>query len=280
MNTKSKTKLNLLGYATPLLKNQLPTKKEVLLHYFHSKEIFSKNVGFKTIKEQTVDELIKIYKKVPQPTVSRPRIEVKLKELIDSYNNAKKYSNGSQKIKSFTDKIEELFDISACKCEMVEKFSKGKMVCSCHSDSKILEQEYKFIYDQRKNRPRLMYISNQVDNNLTSIYNSKQERRNKYLSYEKSQSVTEQECFTPVTTLSKTRGLKRSYVHDDDVDDDQNEDRSRWKTPIENDPEYKIKPKIESIKLMDSTQAHTSDKKGVSNRSLSEILDNDSKKNE
>ena len=128
-------------------KTSFQQKKKFCYIISIQKKFFSKNVGFKTIKEQTVDELIKIYKKVPQPTVSRPRIEVKLKELIDSYNNAKKYSNGSQKIKSFTDKIEELFDISACKCEMVEKFATGKMVCSCNSENKILKLEYTWVFN-------------------------------------------------------------------------------------------------------------------------------------
>ena len=274
MNTKSKTKLNHVNaYPAFMSENQLPTRKEVLLHFYKHKENFPQNKEFNQLKGPIVETMLKIYRKVPQATISQKRIEIKLKELIGEYNGVKKLLQNSVKVQSFIEKSSELFDISACKCKMEAKFAHGKMICSCPSENKILEHEYNFIWDQRNSRPRVMYISHTIDQHLTSRYNLTQERRDNYLKYEKPKPTKKMDDSSTVPTLNRTRGLKRSYV--DDIED---ENLYRWKGPVDIDPEYNIADKHESIKLMDAAQAHTSDKKGVSNRALSEILINDSNK--
>ena len=272
VKTKAQNKLPLLNcYPGLLAETQLPTNKEVLAHYFKTKENHPSNIEYNDIKNLTVDVLLKIYNKVPQPTITVKRTEDKLKNLIREYSDAKVLSPNGNKVQTFLKKINSIFDISACKCPMIEIFTQGKMTCKCQVENRILEEEYRFIHDQRNSR--LMYLSPAIDEELTERYQRIRERE-KYLTVEKPKSKSTKPQANP-PALNRTRGIKRSYADESDYE---NNVSLRWKGPQQKDSDYREIENIQSIKLMDKLQAHTSDKKGVSNRSMSEILLNDSKK--
>ena len=133
MSSSSRSSLSLPlldGTPSPLKENQLPTIKDVLLDLLYEK--MTSPSGMKTpfniVKKKSIDKLISIYGKVPQTTVTEKTIETKLKNLHEEYMTAKKHPNNT-KAKKFIEKSTKLFDISACKCPMQEKFSKGFMVC-------------------------------------------------------------------------------------------------------------------------------------------------------
>ena len=162
---------------TPLSQNQLPTIREVLLDLAHEKMKVQPS-GIKTpfnhVKDLTINKIVTVYKKVPQATVTVTRIETRLKDLHNKFVTFKKHPNSKKAIK-FTEKLDTLFDISACKCPMKDVFSKGFMVCACVPENKIHEGEFKFIQDQRGKRQ--MVISAHVDVVLTEKYENSYVRR-------------------------------------------------------------------------------------------------------
>ena len=137
----------------------------------------------------------------------------------------------------------------------------------------LLKKEFDFILDQRGQRK--MSMTPAIDKELTEKYQNTQFRRMQktithgQLAEDVAPSTSTSEPYTP--QLERTRGIKRNYSSDFNEND------------ILKDTEFKPPKSIEkelqnNVKLMDSQQAHTSDKKAVSNRALADILKNDANK--
>ena len=271
MSSSSRSSLSLPlldGTPSPLKENQLPTIKDVLLDLLYEK--MTSPSGMKTpfniVKKKSIDKLISIYGKVPQTTVTEKTIETKLKNLHEEYMTAKKHPNNT-KAKKFIEKSTKLFDISACKCPMQEKFSKGFIVCKCPPVNKIHEKEYNFMLDQRG--ARKMYLSAQIDVQTSAKYEETFVRRQ--LNHIRTPTTSsETSSLSPSASpspLTRTRGAVLPPIIED-TEDDESKDKDF-------DPPPKC---VKRVKLIDDKQSNAADKKGTSNRAVSLIVTNDSKK--
>ena len=148
------------------------------MSYYTTSLCFSKTVPnqtFNEVKDGTVNLMISLYGKVPQPIVSRDAIEKKLKKLLADYDGAKKGAETSKKAVAFKEQLSSLFDISMCKCEMVATFSKGMMLCSCEPANRIHEGGFSFMKDQRT--ARNLHIAASFDATISKKYETKVIRR-------------------------------------------------------------------------------------------------------
>ena len=93
--------------------NQLPTNRSVLLHHLFLQNNAPPNVSFNTLKDDSINRVVAIYNKVPQPIITRKRVEEKLKTLLLKFREAKKGKLESPKAIAFCCTLDELFDISA-----------------------------------------------------------------------------------------------------------------------------------------------------------------------
>ena len=66
-------------------------------------------------------------------------ISIKTKNLLKSYEEAKKKLDGPKATK-FVDNLDNLFDISRCKCPMIPVFQRNVMNCKCPHEDRIHEK--------------------------------------------------------------------------------------------------------------------------------------------
>ena len=85
------------------------------------------------------------------------------------------------------------------------------------------------------------------------------------------QATASSEDLRPGTSsclAQRTRGIKTTCTEEEE--------------PVSDDPDYQpprgFKEEIKKIRLMDANQSHTSDKKAISNRGLSDVLNNNTNK--
>ena len=93
--------------------NQLPTNRSVLLRHLFLQNNAPPNVSFNTLKYDNINRVLAIYNKVPQPIITRKRVEEKLKTLLLKFREAKKGKLDNPKAIAFCCTLDELFDISA-----------------------------------------------------------------------------------------------------------------------------------------------------------------------
>ena len=248
---------------------QLPTIRDVIRDFYYQKGDTKSNKTFNELKDETIQRIVELYLMVPQATINVIAIETKLKKLLDDFSKAKKFTKKSQKVSSFVSKLDTLFDISSCKCKMIRTFSWGLMNCSCKPEKRIHEAEFDFIFDQRG--VRQMYLAKSIDFDTTAKYIFSDERRVRYAcsknannNYPVSSNSTSN--ILTVRTRSNRVSYEEYFVHGDNFDEDSSDDDF---VVCENNTKF--------IKLMNTTQGQTADRKGISNRALSEVLTNNAK---
>ena len=102
VKTKSQDSNQLIAdYPSPLPQSQLPTSKDVLLDSHFNKQATNNNTSFNCLKDQTINRILEVYRKVPQATMNKQNIETKLKNLLADYTKAKKLSPGSKFLQNF-----------------------------------------------------------------------------------------------------------------------------------------------------------------------------------
>ena len=264
---------HLQGYIDYFSVKKLPTKYDILLEYEKRKSELNEriNAKFQTIKNDIVSKLITIYEKVPQPTIKLKSVENKLKALVTKYDNIKKYPYQSQTVKNFIEQAHYLFNISYCTCQMKSEFARGLMICSCPAQFKILESEYEFIKDQRSGRK--MVITDEIDPQGSQEIQARVLRREQVKNQTEDKEKTVDEGIpssSDYVLSSRTRKINRDYS-EMDVSEPNDDDDDKDYAPNQDS-------KVAKVKLIDSTQCHTADKKAVSNRALATILKNDANK--
>lgn len=142
----------------------LPLNSDVVGHYFYlRKQLTETNPKFlkkiphyKDLKDQLLRDVVGVWNKACLPVLSKQRIEAKLKELIEKYNAARKkeMKRGGSEVNE--EWLQNLFDISACKCSIPENpvVRYKKLLCSCELENRIPEKEIAFLKDHRKGRKR------------------------------------------------------------------------------------------------------------------------------
>lgn len=176
----------------------LPTYEDVLLCCFEEsyqllvKSETRKKNSFSTIAEHVACQIEAIYAKASIPIVSHTRVVQMIKSYHDAYYGLRKSYKRDNKKDLFQEKIVKfvseakikLFDIAACKCQMVYTCQCGKkasscdcpviMECSCDKDKKIPIIERKFLHDQRTLRNTCI---GGVDKVVTNQLSKKEERK-------------------------------------------------------------------------------------------------------
>ena len=257
VKTKSTSLLKLLDVPpTTMPPTQLPLTREVLLHYFHSKP--KPNASFNETKGGVISLLVDLFGKVPQPIVCTATIEKKLKRLLKDYEEAKKGAETSKKAVAFKKELPKLFDISLCRCVMINTFFKGEMLCACPLENRINEKEYDFVYDQNDRRH---HFSASVDTKSSQQYEQRVVRRQL-----REECSPQPAVVAPIDfpQLTKTRGRKIYFHgHEDEIDDMMDRNFDGPSTPKK------------KLRMMDAIHAQTADRNIVSNRATSGFISHD-----
>ena len=115
--------------------NVLLTVKDVFGHYIFvrnslmcsTENYLRKRPEFNLCKDEVVDEIDVIWEKSSLPTIGRKSMETKLRNVLNKYAVMKARRTESDKLQ-----FENLFDVSACKCNHVEIMVKyGKVYSKC-----------------------------------------------------------------------------------------------------------------------------------------------------
>lgn len=152
------------GAPSDLNTDYLPTYKNVLQYYFYLFEsTLSDNqiLHFKEFTSDVADKIIEIWTKLPIEIIKRKSILNKLNRFIDCYRNKTKHNKRSMRFYNFVVSLEEIFDISQCKCNI------QIAECSCGKTTPYLRR---FIVDQRNDKAFTIsdYVVDQItiENNL------------------------------------------------------------------------------------------------------------------
>lgn len=196
--TRQSHRCPIFGLCKGLNGVSLPTYEDVLLCCFEEsyqlsvKSETKKNISFSLIAENVAFQIEAIYAKASIPIVSHTRVVQMIRSYHDSYYNLRKSYNRDHKKDSFQKKVEKfvteskskLFDIAACKCQMIYTCQCGKkttscdcpiiMECKCDKQKKIPIIERKFLHDQRTNRKTCI---GGVDKVVTNQLLMKEERK-------------------------------------------------------------------------------------------------------
>ena len=142
--------------------NILPTNFEVVQHYFYLRKnladsdskFSSKTPSFSDLKDSVVNDVIAVWSKASLPTVSRQRVVGQSRNLISKFEAARKRAKRRKSSEVSEEWLQNLFDISKCKCPIEEspKIRSNKLLCSCDFKDRIPEKEITFIKDQRSER--------------------------------------------------------------------------------------------------------------------------------
>ena len=155
--TRMSTNCPIFGCGEDMGHRELPTFHSVMKYYL----LIRQSLKQKTNKDPSVSEIVKhvveklkiVWKMASIPIVSDQRIEAMLKTYHGKYRNILRPLKGrsnsnsySEKVKAFKSEAQrKLFDIAACKCDLLLK-------CSCPKEKKIPKSEHAFIVDQRTER--------------------------------------------------------------------------------------------------------------------------------
>lgn len=212
--TRQDIECPLIGAPADFKCNLLPSKVDVLKCYLWTRyNLKPPNSG----KEPTVfeisnvlsDKILSLWQKASIPTVTRKRVSQLIKTHHDKYLKLLRYpevkKNDSYKIRVQEFQIENtrLFDISACKCEILEQ-------CSCDKEKKVPKNEWGFLLDQRG--PRKMIIGN-IDVKETSKLINKASRMEKNIQMHNMQRKELQQSVQHESNISLSRKRKsETYI--------------------------------------------------------------------
>ena len=138
----------------------LPTNKDILAAIEHEVALKEKEVS--DAINHVRDELIKNYKEVIPfvPLISEMSISVKLKRLYETNKLAGQHKLKTIIFKNFKGKLDRIFDIIACQCEIIscgggqsclnkDDCDGFHAICSCLPANKIPDKEVSYVNDQR-----------------------------------------------------------------------------------------------------------------------------------
>ena len=150
-----------VGGASHLSEAELPLLKEI---FARAHQI--KNSSPKIVRKDLIDilyaEVVNVYRKVNSnlPLISEKRAKQKLKKSYETYKNLIKgqASSSHPRMISFQSKLDKIFDIISCKCDIQSCNAvscegcdkKAHIICKCSKDKKIPVKELAFILDQRQ----------------------------------------------------------------------------------------------------------------------------------
>jgi len=149
-----------------LKSNVLPTNSDVVSHYFYLREKYSDTIpkylnklpAYRDVQDDLINDITGLWNKASLPIVSIQRVDAKLKDLIKQFEAARRKvkRRGGDKINESW--LNNLFDISKCKCCIPEipKVCNKRVVCGCDWLDRIPEKEFTFLKDQRNERKMLM----------------------------------------------------------------------------------------------------------------------------
>jgi len=239
-----------LDSAREMRRNMLPLNKEIIWHYDYLRtnlrEVdanFQKKVpNFTDVKSLLLEDIIGIWKRASLPIVGRNRVETKIKVLIEKWNLCKKKARKSKYSNLHEEWMDQLFDISKCKCsiDLDSRVVKGKVLCSCPFENRIPAVELQFLLDQR--RERKMIISWIKDKKFEKRAKERMSRvgKNKIsevASSKKNSKDLDMQCVT-ATRLRKRKSNesneKESEKSDEDIVENGNENRQ--------DPDFMLRP--------------------------------------
>ena len=175
-----------LGFPSPLPKNVLPSKGDVLKRLVQSKEslqieLDKKNVPISKIVQPVISELIMIWDKASIPTMQYRSID---KALTTLWQNATRNVAKNDYVSTeFSAEKNALFDICSCKCKSIschdavcclEECEGFHLDCNCDKLKKVPKRELSFLLDQRKDRK--MVISG-VDQTVTGVLKRAEKRK-------------------------------------------------------------------------------------------------------
>ena len=141
--------------------NVLPLNVDAVSHYYYLRKLYRetrdeflyKLPSFSDLRNEVVKDVMQIWQVASLPTVGFKRIQTKLKELIAKFEGAKKRATSGGKSGASEDRLDKLFDICSCKCEIDSvKIFNGKLQCECLWKNRIPKEEISFLVDQRTER--------------------------------------------------------------------------------------------------------------------------------
>lgn len=135
------------GMACELSDLNLPTKRDILRHYFFLAErakSVSKMFSYKTYTPQVADTVFEIWSSLGIELIKKSSISRKLDALLDAYRNVNKHKSTAQEVfTKFVESTDELLNIGKCQCNLKTGY------CSCGS---IPENLKNFMRDQNNDR--------------------------------------------------------------------------------------------------------------------------------
>lgn len=166
--TRSKTAHYIVGHPSPLPPSKLPTRGDAINYIrFLEKErdIYRSAPGTATF-HKVASEISDIWTKEGIP-IHHPKYVVK--RLRVEYDLMKKANKIPSTARACNDNLHfsQLFDVAICKCASQE-------ICCCPRDSKIPDEEWSFVYDQRHDRQLTLGA---WDRATTDLRNARAQRR-------------------------------------------------------------------------------------------------------
>ena len=115
----SKRLLKECEFANEMKGNVLPTKKDVIGHYYCVRNrlmstdpaYLQKRPPFSVCKEEVINSIVNLWKKSSLPIINQKSIYNKMKKLISDYAKSK------TKKRLYKLKIDAMFDVCTCQCE-------------------------------------------------------------------------------------------------------------------------------------------------------------------
>ena len=137
-------------FAALMKGNALPTVKDVIGNCFFvrnslmysTEKYLHERPKFNVCKNEVVDKTEAVWEKSSLPTIGRKSMETKLRNVFEKYVVMRARRTGSGKLQ-----FENLFDVSACKCNHIEIVKSGKLCCKCPRQSQILVQGKMRLYE-------------------------------------------------------------------------------------------------------------------------------------
>ena len=136
-------------FAKEMKGNVLPTKKDVIGHYFfvrnrlmcNDAKYLHRRPEFNVCKDEVNEGIKDIWIKGCLPVMGKKSMETKLKNLLKQFAAAK-----ARRTKLDLSQFENLFDVSTCKCnhgDIVEKY--GRVCCKCSRENQIPIKDMVFL---------------------------------------------------------------------------------------------------------------------------------------
>ena len=134
-----------LLFGKKLVGNTLPTNREVIEHFCHVRQALmdteskfsAKGSGFNDIKQVVISDVVDLWRKASLAVIEAKSAQNKLKNVIEKFLTARKRAKKFKCfINEYEDRFDKLFDLSRCRCEILETVDtyRGNLLCTCKFD--------------------------------------------------------------------------------------------------------------------------------------------------